>query len=837
MLSVDVSQITLALIRFVGVILFIDFYLRHREKRLFILSLGWLLLTLSPIGRLFSESVFLNSEPSTVIHFVLVSVTGLLAVVGISIVVFTALSYFTTINSRTVARFGSTGIIFMVLIHLTFPAWITLITIGAQNFILIAGLIIIIVNKKRFSLITKSNGYWLVAALSISLIQTAIYLLGGYSGSAGETYAYPLTILVSLIWIIFFVRLEAAITEKALRESEIRYRSLVEQASDGIFIADKNGKYVDVNPKGCTMLGYTREEILGKTMKDLAAADELAKKPFRLDELRAGKTLLNERNLVRKDGSLVAVEISAKMLPDENLQGITRDITERKQNQEILAKSEKKYRELYQSMRDAYVTVDMDGRILEFNDTYLEMLGYSSEEIRALTFQDITPKKWHIFEQSIVDTQILPLGYSEVYEKEYIRKDGLIIPVELRAFLVRDEVGKPTSLWAIVRDITERKQAQIALQESEQRFRELYELAPLGYQSLDIEGFIIDVNQAWLDTLGYSREEVIGKWFGDFLSPDFRLNFKNRFPLFKERGSIHSEFEFFHKNGHTLFIGIDGRIGTDHRGKFKQTHCILKDITEQHHYEEEILTLNAKLEQRVEERTKELKTIQDQLVRQERLAVLGQLAGSVGHELRNPLAVIKNAVYFLNHVLPDTDEKIKTYLAIIEQETQTSEKIINDLLDFSRIKSIEREPFALADLVHQTLDRFPVPTSIKLTCLIPEELPPAFVDPKQMVQVLGNLITNAYQAMPEGGELLISAASQDEKLTLMVKDTGSGISAENLLKIFEPLFTTKTKGIGLGLAVSKKLVEANEGLIEVRSTEGIGTEFKISLPIVSEFLK
>ena len=122
----------------------------------------------------------------------------------------------------------------------------------------------------------------------------------------------------------------------------------------------------------------------------------------------------------------------------------------------------------------------------------------------------------------------------------------------------------------------------------------------------------------------------------------------------------------------------------------------------------EILTLNTELELRVEERTKELNTIQEQLVRQERLAVLGQLAGSVGHELRNPLSVIKNAIYYLNHVLPDANEKVKTYLAIIEQETQTSEKIISDLLDFSRIKSIEREPIAAADLIYKTLERINV---------------------------------------------------------------------------------------------------------------------------------
>ena len=125
------------------------------------------------------------------------------------------------------------------------------------------------------------------------------------------------------------------------------------------------------------------------------------------------------------------------------------------------------------------------------------------------------------------------------------------------------------------------KSFQDQLKQSEERFQMLFNKAPLGYQSMDVNGYIINVNQQWLDTLGYSLDEVIGKWFGHFLAPEYREAFRQRFPVFKAQGQIHSEFEMLHKNGRSLFISFEGKIGYDFDGKFKQTHCIMQDITEQ----------------------------------------------------------------------------------------------------------------------------------------------------------------------------------------------------------------------------------------------------------------
>jgi signal transduction histidine kinase len=214
--------------------------------------------------------------------------------------------------------------------------------------------------------------------------------------------------------------------------------------------------------------------------------------------------------------------------------------------------------------------------------------------------------------------------------------------------------------------------------------------------------------------------------------------------------------------------------------------------------------------------------------------VLGQLAGGVGHELRNPLSVISNAIYFLRLVQPEADEKVKAYIGIIENEARNAEKIITDLLDFSRIKSVEREPVQVGDLIQRVLARYPAPAGVTVALELPESLPAIYADPRQMAQVLGNLALNACQAMPAGGELTLSAAQKGGEIVIAVKDSGVGIPPENMSKLFEPLFTTKAKGIGLGLAVCKNLIEANGGRIEVHSEPGKGSTFSVYLPVNQE---
>lgn len=166
-------------------------------------------------------------------------------------------------------------------------------------------------------------------------------------------------------------------------------------------------------------------------------------------------------------------------------------------------------------------------------------------------------------------------------ELQTIARDGSTGWMWARGEAERDFQGNIIAIWGAAQNITERKKTEFELKSSEEKFQLLFNKAPLGYQSLDSDGHFLEVNQKWLDTLGYAKKEVIGKWFGDFLSPDYVEGFRKRFPIFKSQGHIHSEFEMMRKDGQKIFIAFDGKIGYDAEGKFKQTHCILQDITNQ----------------------------------------------------------------------------------------------------------------------------------------------------------------------------------------------------------------------------------------------------------------
>jgi signal transduction histidine kinase len=253
----------------------------------------------------------------------------------------------------------------------------------------------------------------------------------------------------------------------------------------------------------------------------------------------------------------------------------------------------------------------------------------------------------------------------------------------------------------------------------------------------------------------------------------------------------------------------------------------------------EVQSHHRALEQQVAERTaaleeamEELERAQDEVVRTARLATLGQLAGGVGHELRNPLGVMTNAVFVLETIVANPDPMVRDYLGILKTQIALSEKIVADLLDFARIKPASRAPVSLFAVVSQQIGRLGALGKTRVEYDFPDALPPADVDGVQIGQVVLNLVSNAVQAMGEPGGVVSCRGRHDGNgtLTLDVSDTGPGMPDDVARRLFEPLFTTKARGLGLGLAVSRMLAENNGGRLTFVSRFGIGTTFTLAVP-------
>jgi PAS domain S-box-containing protein len=314
------------------------------------------------------------------------------------------------------------------------------------------------------------------------------------------------------------------------------------------------------------------------------------------------------------------------------------------------------------------------------------------------------------------------------------------------------------------------------------------------------------VNQAALDLLGYTESELVGQPLDLVFAPG-AFNERGIADLMKIGFFKAVETTYVTRDGCIIPVSFSGSVMHDKNGQVQGIVCVAQDLTERKMLEEE------------------------KRMRQEKLAMLGQLAGGVGHELRNPLGAIKNSTYFLNMVLKEPEPEVKETLKILEKEVATSERIISSLLDFARARPPLKRSVNIYTVIREILSLTNISEAIKVKNQVDKSIPTIMADPDQLRQVFGNIILNAIQAMPGGGQLIIKTkASRSDGIAISIIDTGVGIPEENLEKIFEPLFTNKAKGIGLGMAITKTFVEGHGGSIEVRSKTGKGSTFTIKLP-------
>lgn len=276
--------------------------------------------------------------------------------------------------------------------------------------------------------------------------------------------------------------------EQALLASETRYRGLFENANDGIVILS-DGIFIDCNQKAIELFGAPREKLLGRSPGDFSPpfqpggglSSECARE--RIEKAFAGEPQRFEWRHFRLDGTPIDTEITLSRLDLKDkpmVLGIMRDVTERKAAVDALRVSEHRYRSLYDGMNEAFAMTDLSGNLAEANEAFRQLTGYTAAELKKMTFNSLTPERWHEMEARIIKEQVLVQGYSDIYEKEYCRKDGRIVPIELKVHLLRDEDQRPTHLWAIIRDISERRKAEEERSKLQDQLRQAQKMESIG---------------------------------------------------------------------------------------------------------------------------------------------------------------------------------------------------------------------------------------------------------------------------------------------------------------------------------------------------------------------
>ncbi len=659
---------------------------------------------------------------------------------------------------------------------------------------------------------------------------------------------------------------ERRLAEQGLLESETSYRGLFNSVTEGILIQNQQGRFLDVNPGALRMYGYHREFFIGKLAASLGAPgkNDMVNFDRAFQKALGGEPQQFEFWGLRSNGEIFPEELLLSKgiyFGQEIVIALAHDITERKQVEETLRLNERKYRNLFNNSEVGMFRTRLDGsETLDFNEKYLEILGYTYDEAKGRPSVDLWADK---LERDRMVQLLKTQGHVTDFEFVLVTKQGEQRTCITSLHLYPDQ----DILEGSIQDITERKQTQMLqkavyqIASAAETTRSLDELYPQIHQIISsvmpAENFYITLFDEAENLLRFpyfkdAADEplVAGLQPGKGLTAYVLRTGKSLLCT----QAVHDELE---RQGEVKLLGVASAIWlgvpltvegktigvmvvqhyTDPNAYGEREQHMLEYVSTQvaiaidrKRAEQKVKEYSERLEEMVEERTRELRQAQEKLLLQEKLAVLGQLAGGVGHELRNPLGVINTSIYYLKMVQPDASEKVRQHLDMIEHEVQNADKIISDLLDFARVVSSDRQPVSVSELVKHTLERFPLPGTVKGMLDIPVELPLVFADPRQLEQVLGNLTVNACQAMPGGGKLTISAVKMDKLVAITLKDTGTGITPENLSKIFEPLFTTKVKGIGLGLPVSRKLVEANGGRIEVNSQVGLGSTFTVYLP-------
>ena len=534
-----------------------------------------------------------------------------------------------------------------------------------------------------------------------------------------------------------------------------------------------------------------------------------------------------ELKALRKDGTGFPIDLSVAsvQLKDKNcMLAIVRDISEQKQMEASIKQERDMLEDITENIGAGLVIVDKDYHVLWTNNFTKKLSGDITNQICYSTFNtlenicpDCGPEK--VF-----------AGASFV-SREYLNKDlqkkGLPCWYQLIATPIKDAEGNVTAALELTVDITEKKQLQEKLEEERNKFEAVTQNISAGLLIIDKDYKIVWVNPYAKQLFG----NMEGKNCYETLHGNNSICPACGVKKIFDGANIDKRETTVEINRDVLQFEVTATPMKDQEGNVVAVLALFVDITKIKHMQNELSKYSEKLEDLVEKRTELLKQAQARLVKTERLAAIGELAGMVGHDLRNPLTGIKNSAYFLKKKGAEISEvQANEMLDVIDKCVNYSNKIVNDLLDYSREIHLELKEYSPQSLIFDSLAMAQVPEKVKIVnCL--KHTPNVKVDTDKIKRVFINLIKNAVDAMPNGGKLTIESKKVNDGVEISFVDTGTGISDEILPKLFSPLFTTKAQGMGFGLAICKRIVETHGGKITVETVKGKGTTFKVTLPI------
>ena len=677
-------------------------------------------------------------------------------------------------------------------------------------------------------------------------------------------------------------------TEHKWAELEIqnlqRYnRGLIETSLDPLVTFNQKGMILDVNEATIQATGRNREELIGTPFANYFTDPEKARKGAMM-VFKKGEVRDYELVMKGQDGTETTVAYNASLYRDQTGEVIAafaaaRDITERKHTEERLAHLVLILRTI-RDIDELIVREKDRDRLLKksciifnsnrgFHNTWIALLDESGKLVAAaesgLGRKFSSMKEWlkrgeltscaqkALLQSEVVATENPSSACSDCpLAKTYTGRGGLTVRLEYRGkvyglmstsvpakyvldneehVLFKEVAGDLAFALRSIELETERKRTELEIQNLQRYNRGLIETSLDPLVTFNKKGIILDVNEATIQATGRNREELIGTPFANYFTDPEKAR-KGAMMVFKKGEVRDYELVMKGQDGTETTVAYNASLYRDQTEEVIAAFAAARDITDLKRSEAEV-----RLERdRVKVSIQKLVNMQDKLIRSERFAAIGEAASYLSHEIRNPLMVIGGLAGLIEESLSDDDAN-RVNLEIIQREIKRLESMLTNVTDFARPSRLKKGILDINSAIKNAMTLMENDLrNKKINCeqSLDGDLPSISFDPEQIKQVLINLLKNAAEAMPNGGKLAISSWREDGYVKVSFTDSGTGMSAEIAQKVFNPFFTTKKKGTGLGLAVSRRIMEDHGGEISLQSKKGKGTRAVISLPIHAE---